>query len=182
MVTWPERMQRVQTYFLTTRPPSMTRSLLILGLQIFRVFLLEWLTLFPNNTDLPHTSHLAMRVSIGKSDRHTYLPVYNFATILLKDAKNLRAAAVLRLSFVFIRCRPFGMPIKGRRHALHYRPVCAVPEYLDKAESRCSLFIVTDGCIRGRHAPLWRWNTRLKECTGFLNGGAGIYRTGIRWK
>jgi hypothetical protein len=62
----PERMHLVQTYFLITRPLSMTRTRLILGFHTLRVFLFEWLTLWPNWTDFPQTSHFAMNFSAVK--------------------------------------------------------------------------------------------------------------------
>jgi len=53
-------MQRVQTYRRTLRPLSMTWTRRMLGRQILLVFLLEWLTLWPNWTDLLQISHFAM--------------------------------------------------------------------------------------------------------------------------
>ena len=50
----------MQTLFLTGRLFSSTRTFLMLGRQIFLVFLFEWLTLFPIWIALPHTSHFAI--------------------------------------------------------------------------------------------------------------------------
>ena len=55
-VILPERRQRVQTFTRFTSPSTSARTDWILGFQAALVWRLEWLTLLPLITPLPHTS------------------------------------------------------------------------------------------------------------------------------
>jgi hypothetical protein len=57
LVTLPERMQLVQTFFLTTVPFSSTLTLWMLAFHFLLVCLLEWETLLPDTWPLPQISH-----------------------------------------------------------------------------------------------------------------------------
>ncbi len=74
LATLPERRHRVQILRLTGRLFSSTLTFLILGRQIFLVFLLEWLTLFPICIVLPHTSHFAIAGSFQTEIRGIRAP------------------------------------------------------------------------------------------------------------
>lgn len=57
LVTLPERMHLVQTFFLRTVPFSSTFTVWILAFHFLFVCLLEWLTLLPETWPLPQISH-----------------------------------------------------------------------------------------------------------------------------
>jgi hypothetical protein len=50
------RRQRVQTDIRLGAPLTITRTFCVFGAQVRRVLRLEWLTLLPKTTPLPHTS------------------------------------------------------------------------------------------------------------------------------
>lgn len=57
LVTWPERMQRVQTLMVWTLPFLTAFTFCRFGYHVVRVLLLAWLTLLPKLGPLPQISH-----------------------------------------------------------------------------------------------------------------------------